>query len=189
MTDWCILRTSGRSTMGLAESLIKDGYEAWTPVETKTIRVPRINAKRQVRLPIMPSYVFVRVSHLVDMLQLAEMPVKPRRGAGRLDPAHASFTVLHAFGRIPIVADRHLVELRKIEAKRTERKRAERSLPVGVGVRINGGAAEGMLGTVEKSDCAHTVVCINDRYTIKIATSLLDLDGVCGANIAAKLAA
>lgn len=189
-TAWCILRTAGRNTIGLAESLSKDGFDAWTPIETKRICVPRMNAKRTVRLPIMPSYIFARTHHLVDLLQLAAMPVKPRRGKGMLDPAHASFSVLHAFGRIPVVADHHLVELRRLEAKRTPLKKAENRLPIGIGVRILSGAAQGLTGQVERSDRAHTIVCINDRYTVKIATSLLELDELCMAPIVpARIAA
>lgn len=176
--DWCILRTAGRETMRLAKTLAEDGFDVWTPIETRTMRVPRANIKREVRLPIMPSYVFARADHLIDLIELAAMPVKPRRGDRMREPAHASFSVLHCFGRIPLIAERHLTELRKIEIKRTPLKKAERSLPIGIGVRINGGAARGLKGIVDKSNRGHTVVCINDRFTVKIATSLLELDDV-----------
>lgn len=190
MGDWCILRTAGRTTLSLAASLAEDGFEVWTPVETVTKRVPRMNARRTIRQAILPTYVFARAAHLVDLLQLAAMPVKPRRGKGLLQPAHGAFTVLHAFGKIPMVADRHFAELRNLEARRTPTEKAGKALTVGIGVRIKGGAAQGMKGTVERSTRAHTVVCINERYTVKIATCLLDPDELCGENIpAAKRAA
>jgi hypothetical protein len=183
--DWCILRTAGRSTLKLAETLAKDGFEVWTPIETKTVQVPRMNAKRKVTLPIMPSYVFARARHLVDLLDLAKMPVKPRRGAGRMDPAHASFSVLHAFGKIPLVADRHLSRLRELEQRTAPKPKADKPLKLGIGVRIKGGAAQGLKGTVERSNTLHTVVCINERYTVKILTSLLDPDELCTLDIQA----
>jgi hypothetical protein len=175
VSDWCILRTSGRSTIGLAESLSKDGYEAWTPVETRMVRSPGINARREVRLPIMPSYVFARVEHLIDLLQLADMPVKPRRGAGLMDPAHARFTVLHAFGRIPLVAERHLSELRRTEAKRTPIKRAAYSFPRNASTRVKDGAFAGLVGIVVRSTPAKTVLCFDGGFAVEIPTTLLDV--------------
>jgi hypothetical protein len=178
MSDWCILRTSGRSTLGLAESLAKDGYDVWTPVETKRVRIPRANARREVRLPIMPTYIFARVAHLVDMLQLAAMPVKPRRGAGLMDPAHANFSVLHAFGRIPLVADRHLTDLRRIEAKRTPIKRAAYSFPLDASTRVKEGIFGGMTGVVVRSTPAATVLRFNGGFPVEIPTTMLELDEV-----------
>lgn len=177
MTDnWCILRTSGRHTLTLAESLAKDGFEVWTPVETRRIRIPRANARRDVTLPIMPSYVFARVAHLVDLLELAAMPVKPRRGKGLREPAHADFSVLHAFGKIPLVADRHLTELRRLEAKRTPVKRAAYSFPRNATARVDGGIFGGMVGVVVRSTPSNTVLCFNGGFPVEIPTSLLELD-------------
>lgn len=178
MNDWCILRTSGRNTMTLAASLAEDGYEVWTPIETRTIRIPRANVRREVRLPIMPSYVFAKAHQLVDLLELAAMPVKPRRGARRMQPAHVRFSVLHVFDRIPLVADQHFTELRRIEAKRTPLKKAEKAFPMGAKVKVDGGSFGGLRGVVERSDRTHTVVCFNDRYVIKIPTSLLNADDI-----------
>lgn len=175
MSDWCILRTAGRSTLGLAESLAKDGFEVWTPVETRSVRVPKMNAKREVRLPIMPSYIFARRAHLVDLLQLAAMPVKSRRGAGLMDPAHASFSVLHAFGRIPLVAERHLAELRKTEAKRTPRKRATYSFPRDASARVTGGNFGGLTGIVDRSNPSKTRLIIGG-FPVEIPTTMLEMD-------------
>lgn len=186
---WCIIRCSGRHTLGLAESLAKDGYEVWTPVETRKVRIPRANVRREVKLPIMPSYVFARAHHLVDLLQLAEMPVKPRRGAGMREPAHSDFSVLHAFGRIPIVADRHLVELRKIEAKRTPIKRAAYSFPRDSAARVNDGAFGGLIGVVVRSTPAKTVLRFEGGFPVEIATSLLSLDAIQDDQMAARKAA
>lgn len=179
--DWCVLRTAGRHTLRLASTLAKDGYDVWTPVETRVMRVPRANVKREVTLPIMPSYVFARVAHLVDLLQLAAMKVKPRRGAGCIDPAHADFSVLHAFGRIPLVADAHLAELRKLEARRTPIKRADYSFPLAASARVKGGAFGGMIGVVIRSTPAATVLRFNGSFPVELPTSLLERDAVSGA--------
>jgi hypothetical protein len=187
--DWCILRTSGRHTMSLAQSLEEDGYDVWTPIETKTVRVPRANAKRKVRLPIMPSYVFAKVVHLVDLLQLAAMPVKPRRGARCMDPAHPSFTVLHAFGGIPTIKDAHLDELRKLEAKRTPIKRAAYSFPADASARVKGGVFGGMVGVVVRSSPTETILRFDRGFPVGIPTSILELDGVSELDSAALIAA
>lgn len=175
MSDWIILRTSGRHTMSLAESLAKDGYSVWTPIETKRIRVPRANARREVRLPIMPSYVFARVSHLIDLLQLAAMPVKPRRGAGLRESAHAGFSVMHLKDRIPTIADRHLAELRKIEAKRTPIKRAPYAFPRNASVRVDGGIFGGMTGVVMRSTPKATTLRFEGGFPVEIPTTMLEL--------------
>lgn len=170
--DWCILRTASRNTIPLSEGLAADGFEVWTPIETRTIRVPRKNLKREIRLPIMPSYVFARVVHLVDLLQRAELPIAPR------------YSVMHAFGdQIPLVPDLHLMALRRLEIKKNPRKikKADRIFTPGVTVKVKegGGSFEGMVGRVEKSDAGCTLVCFNDRYVVKINTLLLSDDSVC----------
>lgn len=170
---WIILRTSGRHTLRLAATLSEDGYEAWTPVETRTIRIPRANVRRTVMLPIMPSYVFAQAHNLIDLIQLAAMKPKPRRASQQ--PAHADFSVMHYNDRIPIIADHHLQSLRTIEAKRRPRQKAERTFDPGVSVRVKmeGGSFAGMNGRVERSDHGSTLVCFDHRLTVKISTSLL----------------
>lgn len=177
MSDWCVLRTAGRTTLKLAETLAEDGFEVWTPAETKTLRIPRANVRRQITLPIMPSYLFARVKHLVDLLELAAMPVKPRRV--RNQPSHADFSVMHYHDTIPLIAERHLEGLRTIEAKRAPRKKSAR-LPAGVSVKVKteGGSFAGMEGKVERSDETYSLVCFSDRIRVKISTSLLQSDDI-----------
>lgn len=178
LDGWCILRTAGRSTLALATSLAEDGFDVWTPVETRIETVPRVNVKREIRLPIMRSYVFARAAHLVDLLQLAAMPVKPRRGPRLHQPAHPSFSVLHAFGRIPLVADRHLEALRKIEARRTPRKVAAYAFPRNGSVRVKGGPFGGMVGVVIRSTPAKTMICFPQGWDTEIPTSLLEPNAI-----------
>lgn len=184
--DWVILRTTGRHTLRLAETLSEDGYEAWTPVESKTITIPAKNVKRKIKLPIMPSYVFVRAAYLIDLIQMSGMKPIPRRVAVRpLDraeewrPFHADFSVMHYHDRIPVVSDHHLQSLRTIEQKRNPRQKAAPLTP-GVNVRVKqeGGCYAGMTGRVERSESTWTLVCINERRTVKISTSLLSVDEI-----------
>lgn len=191
MSDWIILRTSGRMTLKLAETLAEDGFEVWTPAEVKKVRIPRANVRRDVKLPIMPSYVFAKASHLIELLQLAKLEVKPRRGLGWGKPAHASFSVMRHSDMIPFISDAHLQALRTIEAKRAPKRKAERALPKGLQVRVSdqGGSFQGMSGTVERSDQGHTLVCFSGRYVVKIATFLLHEDDLRRDNVAARLAA
>lgn len=180
--NWIILRTQGRHTMRLAETLTEDGYEAWTPVETRVFRVPRMNARRTVKLPIMPSYVFARSEHLFDMIELAAMVPKPRRSPrpeGGTQPGHADFSVMHYNDRIPVIEDRHLQSLRLIEAKRTPKAKAKPLIPgLSVMVKTEGGSFAGMRGKVERSDEGSTLVCFDSRLTVKISTSLLLADEI-----------
>lgn len=172
---WLILRCSGRSTLRLSDTLAADGFKVWTPRETRRIRIPRMNVRRDVIEALMPSYVFVKAEHLIDMLEMAKMPVKPRRGAG---PAHDGFTVMHWHDRIPLIADVDLTQLRRLEAKRTPAKKAERSFPVGSTVKVEGGSFGGMKGKVDRSDTAHTLVCFSEKFVVKINTFLLLPDDV-----------
>lgn len=186
-TTWIILRTAGRTTMRLAETLVADGFEAWTPIETKSFRKPRDNVRRSIRLPLMPSYVFARADRLIDLLEIAKAAERPRRGQS---PAHTSFSVMHWNEGIPVIADRQLEQLRRIEAKRTPLKKANRALTSGVEVRVKleGGSFAGMRGRVERSDNSTTLVCFNKRMTVKIATSLLSVDDLCVDVIGLKMA-
>lgn len=180
--SWCVLRTSSRHTLGLAESLTADGYEVWTPVETRTIRVPRADdAKREAKIPIMASYVFARSDRLVDLLILEDMEVKPS-SAG----THAPFTVMRAFGEISHVPDRDLNALRTREAKLTPKPKAEKTFGIGATVKVEGGIFGGLVGQVQRSDASHTLISFSHGRLVKIPTLLLREDGVCGAHSAVR---
>ncbi len=179
MSDWIILRTAGRSTLNLAETLGQDGFEVWTPVETRTMPIPRKNVKRTIKLPIMPSYVFARALHLIDLIQMAAMPFKPRRASGR--PAHPDFSVMHFCEGIPTIGELQLEALRYMEAKLTPRARAEITFAAGIEVKVKteGGSFGGMKGVVRRSDHGLTLVCFDGRMSVKIPTSLLEQDQLC----------
>jgi hypothetical protein len=185
--SWCILRTAGRMTLKLAKTLSEDGFEAWTPIETRKIRVPRSNVRRDVQAPIMPSYVFVRSDRLLDLLVMERMPVKPRRGSGWGEPAHAEFTVMRFSGDIPLIADHDLGALRRLEQKRElDRIRMSKAapLPKGVSVKVREGSHSswsGMIGRVVRSNAKDTVINFTStRLDVTIRTSLVTLDDVGG---------
>lgn len=166
-TRWIILRTSGRCTLGLATSLKRAGYDVWTPAQTSTFRAPRTNAKREVTLPIIPTFVFARADRLLDLLDLADSPTK----------GHDEFSVFHYFGRIPLLADRELEALRS-EETRAVPKRKRKVYSKGERVRIPEGSFAGMSGVVQQSDGSHVLVSFGGSMRVKIASFLLRPDHV-----------
>ena len=163
--DWCVLRTSGRHTLRLAKSLADAGLEVWTPIEEKTIRVPRMNVRRPITLPIMPSYVFASAEHLVDLIQISD---------GMKPIGVPDFSLMRLGDNIPIIEDHLLNGLRTLEQKRAPKKKS-RKLPVGLNVTVGqaGGAWAGMSGKVEQSGERYTLVCFDNRLTVKISTYML----------------
>ena len=189
--SWFILRTAGRSTLSLAASLAEDGFEVWTPVRTERIRIPRKNVNREVRLPLLPSFVFARARHLVELLELASMTEKPRRGAERgrsSRPAHRAFSVFHYLDQIPMIADRHLEPLRQKELALVPKKDGPR-FDRGARVRVGSGAFEGLKGRVERCKSGYALVIFDDfKNPAKIPTFLLREDQVLTPVNAAKAA-
>ena len=174
--DWFILRTAGRSTLPLARTLGEDGFDVWTPESKLLIQVPRMNVRREVKLPMLPSFVFARAAHLVDLLELAQMPVKPRRGEGWGRPAHRGFSVFHYQDQIPMIGDQHLEPLRTKEAEAVPRK-AGPSFERGRTVRVGSGAFHGLIGKVERCKSGYALVIFTDwARPVKIPTFLLRED-------------
>lgn len=177
MSDWCILRTSGRSTLPLAASLSDAGYEVWTPsqVPLNAPRRRRTDDEEEPRCPIIPTYVFARARHLFELIALSANP-------GR---NHAGFSVFRMAEGVPLIAERALAGLRAEEAKMEEdrevralRKRSKRrgiSYPVGETVRIPSAfpSFAGMDGCVEESDPRFTHVGFGGFLRLKISTFIL----------------
>lgn len=188
---WIILRCSGRATLRLMQSLAEDGYEAWAPSAKRVIRVPSKNARRDVTLPIMPGFVFARDVHLIDLLELAAMPIKPRRGHGCSQPAHADFSVFHYLDRIPLIAERDLEPLRMAEAISVPRRKRS-PYASGSEVSVTRGSFSGMTGVVEKSDGHYAQVWLSlfgRHMRVKISTFILKPIGCMSADQAALKAA
>ena len=200
VSDWIILRTSGRFTLTLAKTLAEDGFDVWTPAKTEMIRVPRKNARREVRLPLTPSFIFARAEHLVDLLQLAKMVVKPRAGwknGYRRDkedeqPPHHDFSVFHWGDNIPMIHDAALEALRAEEGRAIPKRKRSPFGPNEV-VKVTKGSFAGMTGVIERTNGKESEVWLTmfgRHFRTKIPTFLLKADQVCKANIpAAKRAA
>lgn len=183
---WIILRTAGRHTLRLTESLAEDGFGVWTPVEVS------VEKKREVRKAMLPGFIFADASRLFDLLELAAMPVKPRRGPCLSKPAHRPFGVFHYLDRIPLIDDCHLNPLRRIARRRTAQAAAAplkkyQTVRAGIGT----GSFQGMVGRVEKSNERFTIVCFGKGPfgTVEIPTSLLTAEDVNALRSATQSAA
>lgn len=164
MSDWCILRTSGRHTLPLADSLTAGGFEAWTPAEM--VRVSR--RKGSALAPILPTWVFVPERYFDDMLGL--------------ELRHPLFALYREFRQdgnryFPFVADDALNELRREDYRwpkpvEQPKPKARRYEP-GEAVTIPDGAWTGMSGIVERTKGKFVIVTV-DRKEIKVASWKLD---------------
>lgn len=146
--DWLILRCRGSSTLRLARSLSAGGFDAWTPVEIQVKRQRQTDARAELMVAVMPTYVFVPAEHLLTMLDESEAPASQ----------HPDFSVFRYCERFPLIADRELVALRNIE-----RKAAAKAVPVkfpsGEPVRTPDGPFQGLTGqVVENSRGEFTLV-------------------------------
>lgn len=180
---WCILRMSGPRTLMVATSLAAAGIDAWTPTTTRLIRIPRSKAKRERDFPIMPTFVFVRASHLPELRRCLAMPSNP----------HPAFSVFRHAGRIPLIANRDIANLQAVENLGIEQRRQARQreldaarratrhhVPIGSAVTVQEGGFEGLTGIVEESDGRFALVCFGGRLRVKVASFLLDGDAVSG---------
>lgn len=188
MSDWCILRTSGRSTLKLVATLREDGVAAWAPSYVHRVRVPRFNVKRQVTVALLPGWVFARSEHLYDLLELARMDERPRRGPRGREPAHGKFSVFRDGERIPLIADSALENLRTSE-RRALPSRQRATFKPGDSVRAPSGSFEGMTGKVVKSRGNLTEVDFGGLIRVKISTFILLPDVACEDQFAVRKAA
>jgi hypothetical protein len=186
---WIILRCAGRATLRLVSSLAEDGYEVWAPIVRERFEVGKLYAKREIDCPMMPGFVFARQGHLIDLLSLSAMPVKPRRGAGRRLAAHPDFGVFHYHDRIPLIADVDLNPLRRLARRRTIAPKAPPLKPYQSVRALEGaGSFQGMVGTVQESNERSTWVCFGRGLLgrVEIPTSFLRPDEVEGLQSATE---
>jgi len=170
---WCILRTSSRSTISLAESLEQAGFETWTPIAVAEKRISRARDRVEILSPLMPSFVFASADGVSDLFRLSADPLK----------RHVDFSVFHFGDRVPVISDRELETLRDIEGNRhsarilRERRQKHRAEPIAVGqvVRISEGPFGGLEGIVEESNGRDTVMCFGGMK-VKVDTFILRSD-------------
>lgn len=150
---WCILRCQGRSTMSLAESLAKDGFEVWTPVETVTLRARRSHPQEIVSEALLPSYVFARSFQIPRLLELLHRPSLQYRV---WDPelrrmvvrGHPHFSLMRGFNTpFAMVEDAQLRPLRTI-ADRRRPKASVDELENGDRIRMTEGCYAGLAGVI-----------------------------------------
>lgn len=178
--DWFILRTAGRSTLALAKTLAEDGFDVWTPVRTQRITVKNTKQVKEVRVPMLASFIFVRAAHLHDLLALSKLELKPRRivqPMKRDEPNepryHRDFSIFRAFGEIPFVTDAALEPARVKELAAVPKKDAP-MFDRGARVRAHGSAFEGLKGRVERCNSGYALVIFDDwKRPAKIPTFLL----------------
>jgi transcription termination factor NusG len=136
MSDWCILRCSGRHTLPLAESLTKGGFEAWSPYE----EVEVVKGGRKVRAPIWPTWIFAK-GIMMDFINLANDPTKQ----------HPDFSVFRFNGVYRTVPDDDLQYIRRYVTRR-RKPRQRVSLPRGAEVMADDDAWRGIPGVVERDN-------------------------------------
>lgn len=161
--DWIVLRTAGSKTLKLADSLHAAGYDVWTPRETLNKRVPRRRARRSDVIPVMPSYVFARARHLLDLICESETPASQ----------HPDFSVFQHNLRYPLIAEEALAPLRSFERKRIPVQQMPR-FSRGEMVKLTEGGFAGLTGVVELTKGQFTMVTFPGfPMPIKISSLLL----------------
>lgn len=164
MTDqWCILRMAGPRTMTVTQSLSEAGFDVWTPVKAISKRRPRSNERREMLVPVLPSYAFARASSLNGLMMESLRQVSP----------HPPFSIFRYCGRIPLISDRSLDNLRKIERRNLPEK-AARMFKHGERVRISDGGFAGLTGIVKTGKGRFTMVLFPGfSMPIKVSSMLL----------------
>lgn len=155
-SGWCILRTSGRNTLPLAEALAEAGFEAWAPSEAK--RAPRTKCVRMVAM--MPTFVFAGADRLEELCRLADSPAQD-----------VPFSVFRYLDKIPLIADAELAGLRRAE-RRGEVDAFGADFGPGDVVRATEGPYTGHSGTVARVKGDWSLVLFGWQR-VKISTFVL----------------
>lgn len=168
--SWCILRTGGSRTLPLCRSLNAAGLEAWTPTGVADRRRGRTRARVEVQAAILPTFVFASAEHVDELLALSVSLVNP----------HPTFSVFKHEGRIAIVAEAELGQLRTEEGRvALVRKRRERHVfPKGSKVEVPDGPFAGLTGVVEDSGNGKYTLVMFGEMPIQIASFLLRAEDI-----------
>lgn len=186
VSSWCVVRTQGSQTLGLAKSLQDLGFAAWTPVETVIRRARRQHPQTETVLPLMPGLVFVDWAKLQDLIVLSRNAMSYLHWDAQLR-RHVSkgighFRILQVAGEREArhyarVSDRELAGLRSAEA-RGQVAVKRRTLKRGAPVRLTEGAFEGLRGTVETVKGNYAEVRFAAwTATVRVALHLLKEEG------------
>jgi len=167
---WCILRTSPGRTLSLADSLAGAGFEVWTPRQMTVRKRPRSTIRIEREMPIAPTFIFAKSSHLSELAALRSRPVNP----------HPPFSIFRHAGRIPLIADAEVEGLRREEERLHVRSRRSkrRAYVLGQRVRLTEGAFAGMSGVVERATGKYVLVAFGGNFEMEIGSWLLSPDEV-----------
>lgn len=160
-TRWCILRTSGPSTMRLVVSLQDTGIDVWTPTEHIRRRVPRAKTTEHRIVPMAPTYAFANAEHLAELQRITRMDVSP----------HPAFSIFRHYGETVFIRHRELHRLRERQqnsylaslpaAANWQRKPRGAAFDQGDTVKILQGAFTGFEAFVETSDGLTTTLSVS----------------------------
>lgn len=159
-TRWCVLRTSGPSTLRLTASLQAAGFDAWTPTEHVRRRVPRCKSTEYRPAPLAPTYVFVRAKHLAQLQRVERADITP----------HPRFSIFRHCGVTVWVRHMMLHPLRMLQqdsyrqslpaSGRAPGKPRGAQYGVGDKVKLTTGAFTGFEAFVESSDGLMTTLTV-----------------------------
>ncbi|TDW65364.1 hypothetical protein EDF57_103548 [Novosphingobium sp. PhB55] len=150
--QWCILRTAPSRTLPLAAALEAAGYRAWTPQETRTVRVGHARVPKAISAPMMPTIVFAEYERLPLLVALSRMPsptcsVWDDTMQCYVQRAVPNFHVFRHADLYPRVADRALDAVRLAEQRERPRDTA-RTFATGTAVTFADAGFEGLMGRV-----------------------------------------
>jgi transcription antitermination factor NusG len=176
---WCILRCSNVKTLELAASLTEAGFEAWSPVETVQPPAKGGGKPERVLEALMPSYVFARASHIIELAELVRSPslqfrVWDPESRRMVTRGHPTFRFMRKLdGEIATTPDRTLNALRLVERKRKPRGKVK-PVAIGATVRLDEGGFAGLTGTVESIEGKFALVAFPGLpMAVKIAMWML----------------
>jgi transcription antitermination factor NusG len=159
-TRWCILRTSGPSTLRLTASLQAAGFDAWTPTEHVRRRVPRCKNTEYRVAPLAPTYVFVRAGHLAELQRIERADITP----------HPRFSIFRFRGETVFIRHGEMHPLRVLQQRsyvaslpstgRSPGKPRGEPFTPGMTVSFAQGPLTGLEGYVETSDGRTTRLAI-----------------------------
>lgn len=183
--QWCILRTSGTNTVGLAKALTEAGYEAWTPIEPRTRLAGRNRKPVEQELAVTPSFVFACSQRLYDLINLSRTPgmcyqVWDSEKEKMVNRGIPYFSVFKDGGKHPLIADAALTTLRTIEREATLRHNPP-SFEVGTEVILPERGFEGLTGTVKRAKGQYTWVQF-PGFPMVIQVATLHLQAKCAMN-------
>lgn len=167
---WCILRTGGSRTLPLARSLAAADIDAWTPVGVADRRRGRSRARVEVQAPILPTFVFASAEHVSDLIALETAWSSP----------HPDFSVFRHDGRVAIVTDAELDQLRTEEGRiaLVQKRRERHVFAKGAKVAVPDGPFAGLTGVVEDGGNGKFTLVIFNEFPIQIASFLLKPEDV-----------